>query len=111
MAVPKRKTSRQRRNQRSSTWGLQMKSFSHCPNTGEAVLPHTVCLKSGYYKGVKVMETKADRAVRRAEKRKKTEARTAPQAAATEVAPEIVEAVKEAKKTAVKKAAVKKEAK
>jgi len=86
MAVPKRKTSKARRNRRSSTWGLQMKSFSKCPNSGKPVLSHTVCLESGYYKGVKVLETKADRAMRRQEKRKKPEMQAAaPEAVATEV--------------------------
>lgn len=112
MAVPKRKTSRKRRNQRSSTWGLQMKTVAHCPNSGEAVQPHTVCLESGFYKGVKVMDTKADRALRRQAKRKKVEMRSAASAApAPEAAPEVV--VEEAKPAAkkAKAAAPKKETK
>ena len=101
MAVPKRKTSKARRNRRSSTWGLQMKSFSKCPNTGKPVLPHTVCLESGYYKGVKVLETKADRAAKRAEKRKKFEAK-APQTVAPEVAAEAQAPAEEAPKKEAK---------
>jgi large subunit ribosomal protein L32 len=85
MAVPKRKLSRARRNRRSSTWGIQMKAFNFCPNSGVPVAPHTVCLESGYYKGVKVLETKAERAVRRQEKRQKSETRSA--AAAEAMAP------------------------
>jgi uncharacterized protein (UPF0218 family) len=77
-----------------------MKSFTFCPNSGVAVAPHTVCLKSGYYKGVKVMDTKADRAVRRAEKHQKAEMRATSQAA--QKSPEIVE-------SAVKKAVENKE--
>ena len=97
MAVPKRKTSRARRNRRSSTWGLQIKAFNHCPNSGNPVTPHTVCLESGYYKGVKVLETKAERAVRRQEKRQKSEMRST--SAAEAMAPQVeVEAPKTAKK-------------
>ena len=112
MAVPKRKTSRKRRDQRSSTWGLQMKTIAYCPNSGAAVQPHTVCLESGFYKGVKVMDTKADRALRRQAKRKKVEMRSeaaAPEA--PEAAPEVVVESKPAAKKAKKAAAPKKETK
>jgi len=68
MPCPKRKTSKARRNKRSANKGLDVQTFTTCPNSGVAVMPHTVCLESGYYKGVKVMATKADRLASRAQK-------------------------------------------
>lgn len=61
MPVPKRKTSKRRRNQRHANKGLDVQTITHCPNSGSPMMPHTVCLESGYYKGVKVMRTKQDR--------------------------------------------------
>ena len=69
MPVPKRKTSKQRRNQRHANKGLEVQTITHCPNSGAPVMPHTVCLESGYYKGVKVMRTKQDRLEARGKKR------------------------------------------
>lgn len=77
MPCPKRKASRSRRNSRSANKGLDVQTFTFCPNSGVPVMPHTVCLTSGYYKGVKVMETKADRKVKRAQKSQVTQARQA----------------------------------
>ena len=70
MPCPKRKTSRQRRNKRSANHGLDVQTFTFCPNSGVPVMPHTVCLESGFYKGVKVMVTKAERAAKRTNARK-----------------------------------------
>lgn len=75
MPCPKRKTSKQRRNKRSANKGLDVQTFTHCPNSGVPVMPHTVCAESGYYKGVKVFETKAERAERRKQKRAASEVR------------------------------------
>ena len=87
MPCPKRKNSKQRRNKRRANKGLDVQTFTHCPNSGVAVMPHTVCLESGYYKGVKVMITKADRRGTRAAKLKVQEARKANPAAKAEAAP------------------------
>jgi hypothetical protein len=38
-------------------------------------MPHIVCLESGFYKGVKVIATKADRLVLRNQRRQTQEAR------------------------------------
>ena len=63
MAVPKRKTSKARRDKRrSSVWKLEAPALAKCPNCGEFNLSHRVCKKCGYYKGeaiVSVEETKA----------------------------------------------------
>ena len=75
MACPKRKSSRSRRNSRSANKALKVKTFTKCPNSGVAVMPHTVCLASGYYKGVKVLETKEDRRAKRSQKAQTAQAR------------------------------------
>jgi len=69
MPVPKRKTSKRRRDQRHANNHLHVATITHCPNSGAPVMPHTVCLESGYYKGVKVMKTKQDRLEARGKKR------------------------------------------
>ncbi|MEN3033763.1 MAG: 50S ribosomal protein L32 [Aquificaceae bacterium] len=58
MAVPKRKTSRWRRDQRraSSFFNLKGAALTKCPNCGELALPHRVCPYCGYYRGRQVIE-------------------------------------------------------
>lgn len=90
MPCPKRKTSKARRNQRSANKGLEVKTFTHCPNSGVPVMPHMVCLESGFYKGVKVITTKADRLEKRAGKIKAQEARK-PKANETESSVDAIE--------------------
>ena len=68
MPVPKRKTSKCRRNLRNAGRKAKQRFFVDCQNCKEALRPHQACLNCGFYKGVKVLDTKADRAVRRAEK-------------------------------------------
>ena len=75
MPVPKRKTSKARRNKRHANKGLDVSSFTHCANSGAPMMSHTVCLESGYYKGVKVMRTKKDRLEARGQKRQEQEAK------------------------------------
>ena len=75
MPCPKRKSSKQRRNKRHANKSLDIVTFTTCPNSGAAVMPHTVCAESGYYKGVKIFETKAERAERRKLKRDTLQAR------------------------------------
>ncbi|MBI2344878.1 50S ribosomal protein L32 [Candidatus Dependentiae bacterium] len=75
MPCPKRKSSRSRRDSRSANKGLEVKTFTKCPNSGTPIMPHTVCLVSGYYKGVKVLETKEDRRAKRSQKAQVAQAR------------------------------------
>ena len=57
MAVPKRKTSKARRNsRRSSVWKLDAPALSRCSNCGELTAPHRVCKNCGFYKGVQVIK-------------------------------------------------------
>jgi len=75
MPCPKRKASKARRNKRSANHALLVQTFTTCPNSGTPIMPHTVCLESGYYKGVKVMVTKSDRLEKRNQKRQTIKAR------------------------------------
>ena len=65
MPVPKRKRSRARRDSRFANKGIKVKAIAGCLNCKVAIVPHTACQECGFYKGVKVLATKADRAVRR----------------------------------------------
>ena len=58
MAVPKRKTSKSRRDKRRATHALEAPRLSTCPQCHEAKMPHRVCPKCGYYKGREVLAVK-----------------------------------------------------
>lgn len=58
MAVPKRKKSPSTVGMHRSHHALKATNWIEDPNTGEAVRPHHIDLKSGMYKGRKVIETK-----------------------------------------------------
>ncbi|HBL84432.1 MAG: 50S ribosomal protein L32 [Clostridiales bacterium GWF2_38_85] len=61
MAVPKRKTSKARRDKRrSSVWKLDAPQMAKCPKCGEFVLSHRVCTNCGSYDG-KVVLKQADK--------------------------------------------------
>lgn len=56
MAVPKKKTSKSRRNMRRAHHALTpVLSSSECPNCGANKLPHHVCPSCGHYKGRSVV--------------------------------------------------------
>ncbi len=60
MAVPKRKTSKARRDlRRSSVWKLDAPALTKCNQCGELITPHRVCDSCGYYKGSQIV-TKED---------------------------------------------------
>ncbi|MPY69367.1 MAG: 50S ribosomal protein L32 [Alphaproteobacteria bacterium] len=56
MAVPKKKTSKSRRNMRRSHDALEASAHSECPNCGELKRPHHVCGACGYYREREVVE-------------------------------------------------------
>lgn len=61
MAVPKRKTSKARRDSRRANWKLSMPNIAECPQCHELKLAHRVCKNCGYYDGRQVINTeKAD---------------------------------------------------
>lgn len=57
MAVPKRRTTRSRRDMRRSHHALPTPSRSACPRCGEPRLPHRVCSNCGTYRGREVIQT------------------------------------------------------
>jgi len=59
MAMQKSKRSRARVGQGRAHFFLVPKSWTICPETGEAVAPHRVSA-SGYYKGKKIFKTKEE---------------------------------------------------
>ena len=55
MAVPKKKTSKMKRDQRRSHHALTRTHAIVCSNCGEAVLRHRVCEGCGHYRGKSVL--------------------------------------------------------
>jgi len=55
-ALPKRKISKQRRNNRRSHDALKAPTLSICPNCKKAKKAHAVCPFCGTYKGVQVIK-------------------------------------------------------
>lgn len=51
MAVPKRKTSKARRDKRRSHLNITATTLINCTNCGEKVPTHTACPHCGHYKG------------------------------------------------------------
>ncbi|SVC15948.1 uncharacterized protein METZ01_LOCUS268802 [marine metagenome] len=58
MAVPKRKTSKSRRNKRRSHHRVKSVNILEDKKSGEYRLSHHVDLKTGYYNGRQVLEPK-----------------------------------------------------
>lgn len=59
MAVPKRKTSKAKRNTRSSAnVNIKVPSVSECPHCHEPVTSHTLCAKCGFYDGEQIIAIK-----------------------------------------------------
>ena len=57
MAVPKKKTSKSRRNQRRAHDALDYRAaVEPCTACGELKLRHRVCMSCGDYRGVKVLD-------------------------------------------------------
>lgn len=58
MAVPKRKTSKSRRNKRRSHHSIKIANVVEDKKSGEFRLSHHIDLKTGFYKGRQVIEPK-----------------------------------------------------
>ncbi len=57
MAVPKKKTSKQRKHlRRSSHWKLETPMLVKCGKCGELKLPHRVCRACGTYNGRQIFK-------------------------------------------------------
>ncbi len=58
MAVPKRRTSKQRRNtRRSANYKLSVPGMAECPQCHALKLIHRICPECGYYNGRQVINT------------------------------------------------------
>lgn len=57
MAVPKRRTSKARRDKRRSHQSVRPPQLAHCPQCGTAAPTHVVCPNCGYYQGRTLVET------------------------------------------------------
>ena len=58
MAVPKRKTSKSKRNKRRSHHRISTANIIEDKKSGEYRLPHHLDLKTGFYKGRQVFKPK-----------------------------------------------------
>ena len=55
MGLPKRKTSKSKRNKRRSHDALTAPQWLTCSQCGEPVVPHRICAACGYYGGRQVI--------------------------------------------------------
>ncbi len=61
MAVPKRRTSKMKRNQRRAQHDkVDAPTIVPCPACGEPMVPHRVCPSCGVYKGRQVLDVALD---------------------------------------------------
>lgn len=58
MAVPKKRTSKARRDKRRTHKKLSAPTYVACPQCNEPKLPHHVCPHCGTYKGEELIEVK-----------------------------------------------------
>lgn len=56
MAVPKKKTSKSRRDMRRAHHALKSPAYTEDKLTGDIVRPHHINLKTGTYKGQQVLD-------------------------------------------------------
>lgn len=71
MPVPKRKRSRARRDKRFANKGIKESAVVHCSQCQAPLIPHQACKVCGFYKGAKVIQTKAERGEKRKELKSK----------------------------------------
>lgn len=57
-AVPFRKVSKTRKRMRRAHNAITPNGTVKCPNCGEAIRPHRICSKCGFYKGKEVIVSK-----------------------------------------------------
>ncbi len=60
MAVPKRRTSKSKRNKRRSHDAIGVPARSTCPQCREPKAPHRVCANCGTYRGREVIRTEEE---------------------------------------------------
>ena len=55
MAVPKRRTSKTRKNKRRTHFKISVPGMTECPSCGEYKLSHRVCKNCGSYNGEEIV--------------------------------------------------------
>lgn len=60
MAVPKRRTSKQRKRKRRTHFKAEEVHTQACPRCGDPKLPHRVCPTCGFYRDESVLEVDLD---------------------------------------------------
>ena len=60
MAVPKKRTSKQRKRKRRTHFKAAAPTVQSCPNCGDPKAPHRVCPSCGFYREEAVFEVEAD---------------------------------------------------
>lgn len=60
MAVPKKRTSKQRKRKRRTHFKAEAVAVHTCQKCGDTKIPHRVCPSCGYYKGEPVLEIDVD---------------------------------------------------
>jgi large subunit ribosomal protein L32 len=59
MAVPKKKTTKGKRDQRrKNSWKVKLPEMTTCPECGATIAPYTACSSCGKYKGRQVVTIK-----------------------------------------------------
>lgn len=81
MPVPKRKTSKARRDKRSANKHIRPQAVTTCQNCEQPLSSHAACAACGFYKGKKVLRTKIERVLARSEKKSAVSAKQKPAAA------------------------------
>ncbi len=60
MAVPKKRTSKQRKRKRRTHYKAATPTTDTCPQCGDPRRPHHVCPTCGYYGGEQVIEVEVE---------------------------------------------------
>jgi large subunit ribosomal protein L32 len=60
MAVPKKRTSKQRKRKRRTHYKAANVTVNTCQKCGDTKMPHRVCPSCGHYNGELVLEIDAD---------------------------------------------------
>lgn len=71
MAVPKKRTTKSKRDKRRLHIFLKEPSLTKCPKCGSLCLPHTLCSSCGYYRGREVVDVLAKLDKKERKKREK----------------------------------------
>ena len=56
MAVPKRRKTKSKGDQRAAHWKAVPPTYAECPQCHQPTLPHRVCANCGYYAGRQAIE-------------------------------------------------------